>query len=96
MLGTFERAFSDRCALGFHYTDQNGRRTLRRAEPHGLLVEPPVWYVLARDIDKREPRMFRMDRISRARLLPEDRFRPDFSVIDVQVPDRERWHPLAG
>ena len=24
----------------------------RRVAPHGLLVEPPVWYVLAHDVDK--------------------------------------------
>ncbi|MBM3506565.1 MAG: WYL domain-containing protein [Alphaproteobacteria bacterium] len=96
LLGTFERAFSERRGLGFHYTDQQGRQTLRRVEPHGLLVEPPVWYVLARDLDKGEPRMFRMDRIARARLLPDIRFHPDFAVIDVQVPDRERWRPLTA
>lgn len=95
-LGIFERAFSERCGLRFDYTDQNGRRSHRHIEPHGLLVEPPVWYVLARDIDKGEPRMFRMDRISRAKTVPDARFVADFAVIDAQVPDRGRWHALAA
>src|SRR6185295_10490311 len=76
LLGLFEQAFSTGVGLSFHYTDREGKRTVRRVEPHGLLAEPPVWYVLARDVDKSEPRMFRMDRISRPGLLPEIVFRP--------------------
>src|SRR5688572_26311657 len=86
LLGLFERAFSNGIGLGFQYTDREGKTTTRRVEPHGLLAEPPVWYVLARDVDKAEPRMFRMDRISRPDLLPEIVFRPDLRVIQVQIP----------
>jgi predicted DNA-binding transcriptional regulator YafY len=59
-------------------------------------VETPVWYVLARDVDKGEPRMFRMDRIARPRLLPDVTFRPDMQVIQAQLPDLDRWRPLSG
>jgi predicted DNA-binding transcriptional regulator YafY len=96
LLGLFEEAFSAGVGLGFHYTDREGRKTTRRIEPHGLLAEPPVWYVLARDVDKAEPRMFRMDRIARPRLLPDVVFRPDLRVIQVQLPDLDRWRPLTG
>jgi predicted DNA-binding transcriptional regulator YafY len=96
LLGLFEEAFSTGVGLGFHYTDREGRKTIRRIEPHGLLAESPVWYVLARDVDKSEPRMFRMDRIARPRLLPDVRFRPDMKVIQTQLPDLERWRPLTG
>ena len=82
--------------LGFSYSDREGPPSQRRVEPHGLLVEPPVWYVLARDVDKREPRTFRMDRISRPRILTDIVFRPDLIVIEAQLPDRERWRPLIG
>lgn len=96
LLRLFEEAFSAGLGLGFHYTDREGRKTQRRIEPHGLLVETPVWYVLARDVDKREPRMFRMDRIARPRLLPDIVFRPDLQVIRAQLPDLDRWRPLSG
>ncbi len=96
LLHLFEQAFSTGVGLGFHYTDREGRKTVRRVEPHGLLAEPPVWYVLARDVDKKEARTFRMDRIARPRLLPEIVFRPDMRVIQVQVPDLDRWRPLTG
>jgi predicted DNA-binding transcriptional regulator YafY len=96
LLRLFEEAFSNGLGLGFHYTDREGRTTQRRVEPHGLLVEPPVWYVLARDLDKDEPRTFRMDRIARPRILGDVVFRPDPNVIQAQLPDLERWRPLTG
>ena len=69
---------------------------MRRVEPHGLLVETPVWYMLARDVDKSEPRMFRMDRVARPRVLGDVVFRPDLALIRDQFPDLDRWHPLMG
>ena len=32
--------------------DREGRASVRRIEPHGLLINAPVWYILARDVDK--------------------------------------------
>lgn len=96
LLALFEEAFSAGLGLGFHYTDREGRTSNRRIEPHGLLVEPPVWYILARDVEKGEPRTFRMDRIARPRILAEVTFRPDLQLIQGQLPDLERWRPLAG
>src|SRR5262249_2429599 len=96
ILGVFERAFSSGVGLGFHYTDRDGKKSSRRIEPHGLLAQSPVWYVLARDIDKAEPRMFRMDRMSRPRLLPDVTFHPDIKVIQSQLADHEGFRPLTG
>jgi predicted DNA-binding transcriptional regulator YafY len=96
LLGLFERAFTAGLGLGFHYTDRDGKASLRRVEPHGLLVQTPVWYVLARDVDKGEPRTFRMDRVARPRVLADVRFRPDLAIIEEQLPDREGWRPLVG
>jgi predicted DNA-binding transcriptional regulator YafY len=95
LLRLFEAAFSGGIGLGFHYTDRTGASSVRRIEPHGLLVEPPVWYVLARDVDKGEPRMFRMDRVSRPRLLHEVSFSPDLVLIQSQLPSNEKWRPLS-
>jgi predicted DNA-binding transcriptional regulator YafY len=96
LLGLFEESFSRGMGLGFQYTDREARVSSRRIEPHGLLVEAPVWYVLARDVDKGEPRTFRMDRIARPKLLRSVSFRPDLRLIQSQFPDLEHWRPLMG
>jgi len=64
LVEAFETAFTTTRLLAFTYRDQQGRSTKRRAEPHGLLVRPPLWYVIAWDTGKNAPRLFRADRIS--------------------------------
>ncbi len=96
LLRFFEEAFSVGCGLGFHYTDRDGKRSVRCIEPHGLLATPPVWYLLARDVEKGTPRTFRMDRIARPKLLRDIVFRPDSAVIQAQLPHGERWEPLTS
>jgi predicted DNA-binding transcriptional regulator YafY len=96
LLRRFEEAFAAGIGLGFACRDGGGRSTVRRIEPHGLLVQPPVWYLLARDLDKGEPRTFRMDRVSRPILLRDVRFRPDAAVIERQIPRELGWLPLSA
>jgi predicted DNA-binding transcriptional regulator YafY len=64
LVGAFETAFSSTRLLSFRYRDRARRRTRRLVEPHGLLVRPPLWYVIAWDPDRHAPRLFRADRIS--------------------------------
>lgn len=96
LLRLFEEAFSAGVGLAFEYRDRGEHSSSRRVEPHGLLVQSPVWYVLARDVDKAAPRMFRMDRISRPRLLGELQFKPDADVIWALLPEACQWRPLLG
>ena len=96
LLRIFERAFSGGHGLAFQYVDRRGVETRRMIEPHGLLVQPPVWYILSRDVDKREPRTFRMDRISRPRIVQSIAFQPDADVVRAQVPQGKEWRPLVG
>jgi len=76
--------------------DRAGAETRRTIEPHGLLVQSPVWYILARDVEIREPRTFRMDRISRSRVVQRITFQPDVDVVRAQVPQRQDRRPLLG
>ncbi len=85
LLGLFERAFTTGVCLSFEYKDRNGQVTRRNLEPHGLLVEPPVWYILSHDLDREAPRMFRMDRVSRPALLENHTFTPRDEVVRVQT-----------
>lgn len=81
LLGAFERAFGKRVCLEFDYRDRHGRRTHRCVEPHGLMVEAPAWYILARDTASGAARLFRMDRIRSAHPVVERSFIPDFDAV---------------
>src|SRR5688500_16073130 len=94
LLRLFEEAVTTGTALGFGYRDREGGHSTRRVEPHGLLIQTPVWYILARDVDKDVPRTFRMDRVIEPALLRGHRFRPDMAVVRALLPDGVRWEPL--
>jgi predicted DNA-binding transcriptional regulator YafY len=95
-LRVLEEAFTTGCALRFDYRDRLGASSARRVEPHGLLVQSPVWYILSLDLDKGSPRTMRVDRISRPQLLRSHRFTADPAIVHHQLGDLAgRWHALA-
>lgn len=76
------QAFVAMQRLTIKYVSEEGKRTTREIEPHYLLLNYPVWYVLAWDKLRDAPRTFRCDRISDAQsgddkftLLLQDIFR---------------------
>ena len=95
-LRVLEEAFTTGCALRFDYRDRIGNTSARRVEPHGLLVQSPVWYILALDLDRHAPRTMRVDRISRPQLLRTHRFSADPAIVHHQLRDLAgHWHALA-
>lgn len=95
LLGQVERAAAEGYALTFAYRDRNGRASARRVEPHGVLIQLPVWYLLGRDIDVGEPRMFRMDRIGQPSIDARQRFLPDLTVVRALLPTEVHCAPLT-
>ncbi|HTU61192.1 MAG TPA: WYL domain-containing protein [Polyangiales bacterium] len=84
LIPILEQAFAaDRC-VSFVYTDRHARRSRRQVEPHGLMVEAPAWYLLARDLANGEARLFRMDRI-RSPQLEETPFKPDSDALQQEI-----------
>ena len=73
---TCEQAFIRGRALDLDYVDRKGAPTRRVVEPHGVMVAPPLWYLLAHDRLRGEPRMFRVDRIQTAAERRDDAFEP--------------------
>jgi predicted DNA-binding transcriptional regulator YafY len=71
VLPAFETCFLDSQRMQFSYTDLNGNKTKRLADPHGILVLTPAWYMMGYDPDKAAFRHFRMDRIGSATALDE-------------------------
>ncbi len=84
LLRVVERAFEGAHLLSLSYRDRHGAVSTRVVEPHGLLVENPAWYLLARDVEKQAARQFRLDRIVRATALEGRRFTPDLEALHRQ------------
>jgi predicted DNA-binding transcriptional regulator YafY len=74
-------ACSARERIRFAYTDQRGRASERLVEPLQLVRSGWRWYLVARDIDRRAWRTFRLDRLSR----PES-VGTRFEVVDPPDP----------
>lgn len=67
-------AFLAQLCLNLTYMDGVGVLSQRTVEPHYLLLNHPVWYVLAFDLGKQAGRCFRLDRIQDASVA-KDHFR---------------------
>lgn len=56
-------ACRDRETLRFAYRKRDGSESLRHVEPHALVPHEGRWYLVAHDLDARDWRTFRLDRI---------------------------------
>lgn len=79
---TLHQTFVDQKQLRVQYRAEGGALTWRDIEPHYLLLNYPVWYVIAFDHLRDAPRTLRVDRIvqterteTRFKLRPETEFR---------------------
>jgi len=57
------RAIESRQLVRFPYAAADGRHTERRAEPYSLVATDRRWYLVAYDLDRRDWRTFRVDRV---------------------------------
>jgi predicted DNA-binding transcriptional regulator YafY len=63
-LVTLAGACSARERVRFAYTDKGGRPSERLVEPIGLVRSGARWYLVARDVDRKDWRTFRIDRMA--------------------------------
>jgi predicted DNA-binding transcriptional regulator YafY len=89
---TLHQAFMDQITLAIRYRDETGVISERRIDPHYLLLNYPIWYVIAFDHLRNAPRTFRCDRILTAeqtethfRLLPKEKFQQSLDGNDVLI-----------
>jgi len=66
-LVTIAQASAAQVQLRLTYVDREGRETERRIEPYRLVSTGWRWYLVANDIDRRDWRTFRVDRMSAVR-----------------------------
>ncbi|HMX64546.1 MAG TPA: WYL domain-containing protein, partial [Microthrixaceae bacterium] len=72
VLEAASRAVHDRTTMRFDYGDA---ARSRHVEPHGLVARGGRWYLVAWDLDRRDWRIFRLDRMTPSR-TPGPRFTP--------------------
>lgn len=70
LVGTLSDAVAHSSRVAFDYTDQHGRETRRTVEPYRHFLRQRQWYVVAYDVDREDWRLFRLDRMREARMLP--------------------------
>ena len=68
-------AFVREAIVRAHYMKENGESSIRRVEPHAMLIAWPAWYVLGFDHLRGEPRTFRFDRFSAVEIEEHSTFR---------------------
>jgi predicted DNA-binding transcriptional regulator YafY len=69
--------------LDIEYVSETKTQSCRIIEPQYLLLNWPVWYVLAWDVAKNAVRMFRVDRIITAQIVAATfRERPKYQMLD--------------
>jgi predicted DNA-binding transcriptional regulator YafY len=78
--------FLEQRIVEMSYRDVEGRLSNRRIEPQLLLLNAPVWYVIAWDHGREAVRSFRCDRIQEASVAGESFFlRPASAFADAIV-----------
>ncbi len=89
---TLHQAFIDQTTLEIRYRSESGEISARQIEPHYLLLNYPIWYVIAFDHLRDAPRTFRCDRILKAertetrfRLRPKEDFQQSLEGNDALV-----------
>ena len=77
-------AFVEERVIVAQYVREDGGVSDRRLEPHALVINWPVWYLVAFDHSRSAPRTFRLDRFHRVQPQPERfRARPRDMVHDL-------------
>jgi predicted DNA-binding transcriptional regulator YafY len=75
VLATLAATCRDHERLRFDYAGHDGTETVRTTEPHRLVHTRGRWYLVAWDVDRRDWRTFRVDRV-RPRVPTGPRFTP--------------------
>jgi len=99
-LGVLLEALELRSRVSFRYRSMSREGEVdRRGEPWGLFFKWGAWYLVARDSERDETRLFRIDRMSEAVMDNRDRS-PDFEVpsdFDVRAfVSRDPWELGGG
>lgn len=71
LLKVIETALNDKRYLLFHYMDKSGDGTSRKVEPYKVVFKESSWYLQAFSVERDDYRIFKLARMSEARLSEE-------------------------
>jgi len=89
VLSTIARALAARSLVDVRYAASGQDVSVRRLEPQGLLLQAPIWSLLAWDPGPDGPRLLRADRIEHVEVVTSTRF--ELRVVDTML----AWLPTA-
>jgi proteasome accessory factor C len=99
LIATLSRAIAEHRLVEIEYTAVGEETSVRVIEPHALERELPWWYVHSWDRTRDAQRSFRLDRMRRAELLPEE-FEPRGELVPQKLRDvstaRVLFSPAVG
>lgn len=73
--------------LEIQYTSEAGEQTTRIIEPHYILLNWPIWYIIAWDHLRNASRVFRIDRIAHAQITNQQfTLRPKSAFDNLYAP----------
>lgn len=87
VLGPLQQGFFENKQLKISYIDERKNKTARTIEPHFLLFNWPVWYVLAWDHSRSDIRFFRVDRIVKCGITKEPFLQRDQIKLNKSIAD---------
>ena len=85
-IGVIADAVASAGRIRFAYSDQHGRQSTRTVEPYRHVLRAGHWYLVAFDVDRRDWRTFRFDRISDIESVPGV-----FAAHDFPAESVRRW-----
>lgn len=76
----FDAIFKKKCVSMEYYAIGEDKKSARTVEPYGMLLRKGIWYLVARDVEKKDIRVYKIARIHRISVNKKYPEKPDFTV----------------
>ncbi|MEK6646705.1 MAG: WYL domain-containing protein [Candidatus Firestonebacteria bacterium] len=84
----FDAIFKRKCVFMQYYSIGEDKKGSRTVEPYSLLIRKGIWYLVGKDIAKKDMRVYKLIRISKISVNKKSPEKPDFTVPkDFKIKD---------
>jgi predicted DNA-binding transcriptional regulator YafY len=88
-LEEIKRALNEKKLISFNYSDQNGKKSIRKVEPYQLVLKGTNWYMQAYCTSRQDFRIFRLGRVSELEIMEETFILREFHPEALNIADWE-------